>query len=187
MSMDSYFANIEKQTGMTPDDFMAAAKKKGMLADGVTATQVIDWLKADYGLGYGHSGAIYKMIRDSKGPKLSVDDKVAKHFTGAKEHWRASYDKVVSKAEKFGADGVTIDPAAAYVSLKRKDKKFAVIATTKDRFDVGIKLKGVDPEGRFAASGKWNEMVTHRVQVTDPKQVDAELISWLKKAYAAAK
>ncbi len=78
----------------------------------------------------------------AKGPKLSVDDKVDKHFTGAKEHWRASYEKIVAKAEKFGADGVTIDPAAAYVSLTRKGKKFAIVATTKDRMDVGIKLKG---------------------------------------------
>lgn len=186
MQFQAYLDNIKAKTGMTPDDFMAAAKKKGMLKDGVTATEIIDWLKADYGLGYGHAGAIYKLIRDSKSPKLSVDDKVDKHFAGAKEHWRASYDKIVAKAEKFGADGIEIDPAAAYVSLKRGSKKFAVIATTKDRFDVGIKLKGVEPEGRFEAAGKWNEMVTHRVQVTDPKQVDAELISWLKKAYAAA-
>jgi hypothetical protein len=186
MSFQSYLDNIQKQTGMTPDDFMAAAKKKGFLEDGVTATQITDWLKADYGLGYGHSGAIYKLIRDSKGPKLSVDDKVDKFFSGAKEHWRASYDKIVAKSEKFGADGVSIDPAATYVSLKRGRNKFAVVAATKDRLDVGIKLKGVEPEGRYEASGKWNSMVTHRVQITDPKEVNAELFAWLKKAYAAA-
>jgi hypothetical protein len=29
-------------------------------------------------------------------------------------------------------------------------------------------------------------MVTHRVRVTDPAQVDAELIGWLRAAYDAA-
>lgn len=186
MTFQAYLDTIKAKTGMTPDDFMAAAKKKGMLKDGVTATEIIDWLKADYGLGYGHAGAIYKLIRDSKSPRISVDAKVDKFFTGTKAHWRPSYDKIVAKAEKFGADGVTIDPSATYLSLTRKGKKFAIVAATKDRFDVGIKLKGADPEGRYEAAGKWNSMVTHRVQVTDPKQVDAELISWLKKAYAAA-
>ena len=186
MSFQSYMDNIQAKTGMTPDDFMVAAKKKGMLEDGVTATQIIDWLKADYGLGYGHAGAIYKLIRDSKSPKLSVDDKVDKFFSGAKADWRASFDKIVAKAEKFGADGVTLDPAASYISLTRKGKKFAIVGATKDRLDVGIKLKGVDPEGRYEASGKWNSMVTHRVKVTDPKEIDAELFGWLKKAYAAA-
>lgn len=186
MSFQSYIDNIQAKTGMTPDDFMAAAKKKGMLEDGVTATQIIDWLKADYGLGYGHAGAIYKLIRDSKSPKLSVDAKVDKFFSGAKADWRPSFDKILAKCEKFGADGVTLDPAAAYISLTRKGKKFAIVGATKDRLDVGIKLKGVDPEGRYEASGKWNSMVTHRVQITDPKEINAELFSWLKKAYAAA-
>jgi hypothetical protein len=178
--------NIQAKTGMTADDFMAAAKKKGMLKDGVTATEVIDWLKAEYGLGYGHAGAIYKLIRDSKSPRASVDERVEKHFTGAKEHWKPSFEKILAKCEQFGADGVTLDPAATYVSLKRGKNKFAVIATTKDRMDVGIKLKGVEPEGRFEASGKWNSMVTHRVQVTDPKEINAELFAWLKRAYASA-
>jgi hypothetical protein len=186
MSFQSYLDNIQAKTGMGPDDFMAAAKKKGYLEPGVTATEITNWLKADYGLGYGHAGAIYKLIKDSQGPKQSSDEKVDKHFTGAKEHWRASYDKIVAKGEKFGADGLTVIPAAAYLGLTRKGKKFAIVKVTKDRMDVGIKLKGVEPEGRFEASGKWNEMVTHRVQVTDPKEVDAELIGWLKKAYAAA-
>lgn len=186
MSFQSYLDNIKAKTGMSPDDFLAAAKKKGMLGPGVTATQITDWLKADYGLGYGHAGAIYKLIRDSQGPKLSVDDKVDKHFTGAKADWRPSYDKIVAKAEKFGADGLTVVPAAAYIGLTRKGKKFAIVKVTTDRMDVGIKLKGEAAKGRYEESGKWNAMVTHRVRVTDPKQVDAELIGWLKAAYTAA-
>jgi hypothetical protein len=29
-------------------------------------------------------------------------------------------------------------------------------------------------------------MVTHRVRITDPKQIDKELLMWLKQAYDAA-
>lgn len=184
MSFQTYLDNIKAQTGMTPDDFMAEAKKKGFLEPGVKATQITNWLKEDYGLGYGHAGAIYKIIRDSQSPKLSVDQKVDKFFTGAKADWRPSFDKILARCEKFGP--VVIDPAAAYLSLTRDGKKFAIIAATKDRLDVGIKLKGVDPEGRYEASGKWNSMVTHRVRITDPKEIDADLFAWLKKAYAAA-
>jgi hypothetical protein len=52
--------------------------------------------------------------------------------------------------------------------------------------DVGVKLKGAAPVGRFEASGSWNSMVTHRVRVTAADQVDAELLDWLRLAYAAA-
>jgi hypothetical protein len=37
--------------------------------------------------------------------------------------------------------------------------------------------------GRFEEAGAWNAMVTHRVRITDPKQIDAEVINWLKQAY----
>src|SRR4051794_34526990 len=112
MSFQSYIDNIQAKTGLGPDEFIAEAKKKGYLDLSVSATEITNWLKEDYDLGYGHAGAIYKLIRDASAPKQSADDKVDKHFIGAKEHWRASYDKIVAKSEKFGADGVTVIPAA---------------------------------------------------------------------------
>jgi hypothetical protein len=54
-----------------------------------------------------------------------------------------------------------------------------------DRIDIGIKLKGVAPAGRLAAAGSWNNMVTHHVRISDPDQIDAELVAWLKQAYNA--
>jgi hypothetical protein len=54
-----------------------------------------------------------------------------------------------------------------------------------DRIDIGIKLKGVAPAGRLAAAGSWNNMATHRLRISDPNQIDAELVAWLKQAYNA--
>jgi len=55
-----------------------------------------------------------------------------------------------------------------------------------DRFDIGIKLKGVAPAGRLEAAVSWNNMVSHRVRISDPKQIDAKLLAWLEQAYDAA-
>jgi hypothetical protein len=55
-----------------------------------------------------------------------------------------------------------------------------------ERLDIGIKLKGVAPTDRLEAAGSWNAMVTHRVRITDPKQIDKEVLAWLKQAYDAA-
>jgi hypothetical protein len=52
--------------------------------------------------------------------------------------------------------------------------------------DVGINLKGVSPKGRLEASGSFNAMVSHRVRVENAKEVDKELIGWLKDAYGQA-
>ena len=85
----------------------------------------------------------------------------------------------------FGKD-VEVSPKKAYVSLRRA-KQFGIVQpSTKARLDVGLNLKGVAPAGRLEASGSFNSMVTHRVRVASAKDVDAELIGWLKEAYQSA-
>ena len=86
---------------------------------------------------------------------------------------------------KFGAD-VTVSSTNTYISLLRGGKKFGIVQISTERLDIGIKLKGVKPTDRLEAAGKWNAMVTHRVRITDPKQIDKEVIAWLKQAYEAA-
>ena len=58
--------------------------------------------------------------------------------------------------------------------------------STADRLDVGINLKGVAPKGRLEASGSFNAMVSHRVRIAKPAEIDAELIGWLRAAYDQA-
>ena len=66
-------------------------------------------------------------------------------------------------------------------------KQFAIIQpSTKTRIDLGINIKGKTPEGRLENSGSFNAMVSHRVKLTDKKEVDKELIEWLKEAYSLA-
>jgi hypothetical protein len=83
---------------------------------------------------------------------------------------------------KFGPD-VSLQPTDTYIGLVRAAKKFAVVATTAARMDVGLKLKGEPVTDRLAASGTWNAMVTHRVRLLDGAEVDGQLIGWLREAY----
>ncbi len=65
MSFQAYLDNAEKQTGKTPNDFIAEAKEKGLTEH----KAIMAWLKEDYGLGHGHANAIAYVIRN--GPKIS--------------------------------------------------------------------------------------------------------------------
>ena len=71
MSFQAYLDNIQSKTGKTPDDFRRLAEVRGLAANGallpgVKATQVTDWLKADFGLGDGHAMAVYAMLTGKK-------------------------------------------------------------------------------------------------------------------------
>jgi hypothetical protein len=181
-AFQSYLDNIKAKTGMTPADFRKLAKQKGL----VKAGEIVAWLKKDFGLGYGHAGAIWQLIGHADDVKASPDDRLAKLFAGNKIKWRKAYNTLEKKVRKFGTD-VEVAPNMTYINLCRGSKKFAIVQTTADRLDIGIKLKGIAPTEQFEAAGSWNAMVTHRVRISDPKQIDAEVLAWLRQAYDATK
>jgi hypothetical protein len=180
-AFQSYLDNIKARTGLTPEDFRKLAKQKGL----VNAREITAWLKADYGLGYGHAGAIYYMIAHADDAKAGPADKIGKLFAGNKAKWRKTYDALEAKVRKFGA-GVEVAPNMTYINLCRGTRKFAIVQATVERLDIGIKLKGVKSTKRFEAAGSWNAMVTHRVRITNAKQIDKEVLAWLQQAYDAA-
>ena len=68
MSFQAYLDNIQAKTGKTPADFKALAQAKGFatadgIAPGVKATQITDWLKAEFELGHGHAMAIFALLK----------------------------------------------------------------------------------------------------------------------------
>jgi hypothetical protein len=182
MTYQAYLDTIKAKTGKTPADFRKLADQKGL----TKYPEIMSWLKAEYGLGHGHANVIAHEIVNAGAPRLKPDERIAELFTGGRQNWRGAYDALIAKLARFGTD-VTASPTDTYVSLLRNGKKFGiVIPSSVARLDIGIKLKGVAPEGRFESSGTWHNMVTHRVRITDPKQIDKEVLAWLKRAYDAA-
>jgi len=187
--MQAYLDSIQAKTGKTPDDFRVLAAEKSL----VKHAEIIAWLKADFGLGHGHANAIAHLLRNPDAGKVSPDDKLDKLFVGNKAAWRKTYDALLEHALGFGAD-VRAAPTQTYVSLLRGSKKFAIVQPSAlERLDLGLKLRGFELAGlelvgleqgeRLEAAGSWNAMVTHRVRISDPTQVDAQVLEWLRQAY----
>lgn len=181
MTYDAYLKTIKEKTGKDPDDFKKLAAEKGL----TTYKELMAWLKSEHGLGHGHANVIAHIVTEDDKPKETDDEAIAKHFKGAKASWRKPYDDLLAAMKSFGND-VRPAPTSSYISFVRGDKKFAIAQITGNRMDIGVKRKGVPAEGRFEESGAWNAMVTHRVRIDDPKQIDAEVIAWLKEAYESA-
>jgi hypothetical protein len=84
---------------------------------------------------------------------------------------------------KFGE--FEIAPKKGYVSLRRK-KQFAMIGPASNtRVEVGLNLKGLKGTERLNELPP-GQMCQYKVKVTDPKEVDAELIGWVRQAYDSA-
>jgi hypothetical protein len=71
MSFQAYLDNIKAKTGLEPETFVSKAESKGFIVNGelnpsVKATEITNWLKADYELGHGHAMAIYTYFKGKR-------------------------------------------------------------------------------------------------------------------------
>jgi Domain of unknown function (DUF4287)/Domain of unknown function (DUF5655) len=182
MSFQAYLDTIKAKTGKTPDDFAKLAQEKSLTKH----AEIVAWLKSDFALGHGHANAIVAVLLKSKTRKTSSDEKLEQLCAGKKAIWRETCDTLIAKLKAFDPN---VDALAneTYVNVLVGKKKFAILQpSSAERFDVGIKLKGFAPTDRLELAGSWNSMVTHRVRMTNPQQIDSELLAWLRAAYKAA-
>ena len=182
MTFQAYIDTIKAKTGMDPDDFQKIAAEKGLLVGDIKAGPIQKWLKEDFDLGPGHSMALISVFRERLLEQPTKEQAIDKFFAGPKAFWQLTWDELMSKVMKFGSD-VALQPTDTYIGIVRGGKKFAVVATTATRMDVGLKLKGEPVTDRLTASGNWNAMCTHRVRLRDGAELDDQLVGWLRESY----
>jgi hypothetical protein len=78
---------------------------------------------------------------------------------------------------------VTIQTRKTYVSLLTPRRTFArVQPTTKNRVEVGLRIEGQKPSGRLQPS-TIHETMKLQIGLNSVEQIDAEVLSWLRRAY----
>lgn len=176
-------ANMKEKTGKTLEQWIAVAKKSGEEKHG----QVVKHLKTEHGLTHGFANLVaHKYLKSDAGSAAGGDDAlIDEQYAGPKVELKPVYEALVKTAKALGKD-VEIAPKKTYVSLRR-NKQFALIQpSTKTRVDLGINLKDEPAKGRLEKSGSFNAMVSHRVRLEKPADVDKDVKAWLKKAYSQA-
>jgi hypothetical protein len=176
-------AGLKEKTGKSLDEWLKLLRATGLAKH----KELVNTLKTQHGLTHGYSNMIaLQFIGSDSQTATDGDALVDAQYAGAKAAMRPIYDAVLAAVRKFGSD-VEAAPKKAYVSLRR-GKQFAIIQpSTATRVDVGLVLPGVPPGERLEASGSFNAMMTHRVRIGKPAEVDKELGGWLRQAYDRAR
>ena len=173
--------NIQTRTGKTLDELYALIRKSGLSKHG----EIRDMLKKDLGMGHGDANTlVHTYLKAAKpAPAPSRGDVLDQIYSGPKADLRPIHDLLMAAIGGFGEFETA--PKKAYVSLRRK-KQFAMIGpATKTRVEVGLNMKGVEPTARLLAQPPGG-MCQYKVNVTDAKEVDPELIVWIRLAYDSA-
>lgn len=173
--------NLLEKTGKTLEQWKELLSQQAFSKHG----EYMTFLKKKYGVTHGFANFITLKFREADAGSSTADDLVANQYNG-KESLKPIFDKLHDAIIKLGAD-VEVAPKKSAVSMRVK-RQFALIQpSTKKRIDLGLKLNDTPFTSRLETSGPFGTMCTHRVQITEIDQVDDELISWIKKAYAEAK
>jgi hypothetical protein len=182
-AIQTQLENIQKKTGKSLDELAAIVKKSGLSKHG----EIRDMLKTMLGLGHGDANTLTHIILKSDGASeaqgKSADAVLDEIYSGTKADFRPIHEKLMKEINKFG--GFEVAPKKGYVSLRRK-KQFAMIGPkTNTRFEVGVNAKDLKKNARLLEQPKGS-MCNYIVNLTDAKEVDAELIAWIKSAYEGA-
>ena len=175
--------NIQKKTGKSLDELTAIVKKSGLTKHG----EIRDMLKEKLGLGHGDANSLVHAIFESDGTRAaegkSTDAVLDEIYTGPKASMRPIHDALMQHIVKFGE--FEIVPKKGYVSLRRK-RQFAMLGPkTNTRFEVGINAKDFKKNARLLEQPKGS-MCNYIVNLTEAKEVDSELIAWIKFAFESA-
>lgn len=175
--------NIQKKTGKSLDELAVIVKKSGLAKHG----EIRDYLKRELGLGHGDANALVHAVLQSDGQRAadskSADQVLDEIYSGTKAHMRPIHEKLMKEIAKFGE--FEIAPKKGYVSLRRK-KQFVMIGPkTNTRFEVGINARDLRKNARLLEQPRGS-MCNYIVNLTDAKEVDPELIGWIKAAYEGA-
>ncbi len=179
-AFETQLTNIQKRTGKTLDELYEIIRKSGLAKHG----EIVNMLKRELGMGHGDANTVAKFFKSAgEGKEVTADDAVNEIYSGAKAALRPIHEELMAAIVQMGS--FEIAPKKGYVSLRRK-RQFAMIGpATRTRVEVGLNMKGVEGTARLAEMPPGS-MCQYKVNVTDVKEVDGELIAWIRRAYESA-
>ena len=172
--------NMKNKTGHSLEEWKAIITKQKLAKHG----EIVKFLKETHQVSHGYASEIALKVLASDADSATDTDQLIENQYKGKEHLRPFYDKLIAAVEGFGGE-FEIAPKKAYVSLKRKKQFIILNPATKSRFEIGFNLKGVPPNGKLEAE-KPDGICSHKINLADIKEIDAEVISWIKMAFDKA-
>ena len=185
--VQEWIIGLPKKTGRTLDEWIRLVEDEGPSSD----TDRRDWLKAEYGLGTNTAWwiadrAARRGLEDGDPDEYlkAAEGYVAAMFAGPRAGLRPIYDQLLKLGLSLGAD-VKACPCKTIVPLYRRHVFAEIKPASQTRIDLGLALKDTPTPPRLVETGGLakKDRITHRIAITAPAGIDAEVKHWLRFAY----
>jgi hypothetical protein len=167
---------LEKRTGESVKVWNRRVRKDGPDDE----PRLRAWLTKQGITGYAQTLLVMERFGYPDFLTASADELIDRQYAD-RPALRPIFDAIVDAAQKLGP--VVIQARKTYVSLVSPRRTFArVVAATKDRVDLGLRLEGRKPHGRLEPS-RIHETMRLQIGLTSLPEVDGEVRRWLRAAY----
>lgn len=184
--VQKWIADLPEKTGRSLDEWLALIRTEGPKGEAERRA----WLTSKHGLGTNSAWWLAERA-DGKGEDDDPDKYLASAlvyvdgmFSGKKAGLRPIYDQLLALGLSMGKD-VKACPCKTIVPLYRKHVFAQIKPTTNTRIDFGLALRDTPAGGRLIDTGGFarKDRITHRFAIAAASDIDAEVISWLRRAY----
>ncbi len=181
--------NLPANTGRSLEEWIALVERTGPAGE----KERRDWLKKEHRLG-GTTAWMIAERADGKGREdtdpvaylKAAADWVEAMYAGPKASLRPLHDALIELGRSLGAD-VKVCPCKTIVPFYRHHVFAQLKPATRTRIDLGFALRGVKQKvpARLLPTGglEKKDRITHRIPLTSPDEIDAEVKRWLQIAY----
>lgn len=176
----SMLENLKTKTGHSLDEWKSIITSHNFSKHG----EIVKYLKESQGVTHGYATTIASKVLGSDAASATDTDQLISVQYKGKEHLKVFFDTIILEIEKFDGE-FEISPKKAYVSLRRKKQFITLNPASKTRFEIGFNLKGVEAKGKLEAE-KPMAMCSHKINLTEIREMDKEVIDWIKLAYDRA-
>ena len=171
--------NIEAKTGKSFAQLCQLIHDSGLSKVGEQRKMLMEHL----GLGYGDANMLAIRAKDAASATPADADPLDAIYSGSKAALRPLHDRLSAAIDQLGAHEKA--PKKSNVSFRRK-KQFALIGpATKDQVELGLNAKDLPASPRLKVMPPGG-MCQYTVRLSSAAEIDAELLGWVKAAYAAA-
>jgi len=187
--VQKWITDLKAKTGRSLEEWIAFVKKEGPKDE----KSQREWLKIQHKLGTNAAWWIAARVTGKESEEDSPEQYLAaapayveKQYSGKKTALRPIYAELLKLGRSMGSD-VKACPCLTMVPLYRNHVFAQIKATTNTRVDFGLALihyKGKLPKRLLDTGGlAKKDRITHRIEITDAEQIDADVKKWLKTAY----
>lgn len=188
--VQDWIATLKKKTGRTLDEWIALVRKEGPKEFPARRS----WLKSKYNLGTNSAWWIAERTSGKGGEEDTPEqylESAAKYvdqqYSGKKSPLRPLYEELLTLGKSLGPD-VKACPCKTIVPLYREHVFAQLKPATNKRIDLGLcfsSYKGRLPARLIDTGGlAKKDRITHRIEVSSPSDIDADLTKWFRTAYA---